>query len=71
MLSYYKLEDKYPEYQEWYDGYHIGDDDIFCPWDVINFIDENYINNLNGHKELVHANNYRANTTSSSAVYEY
>ena len=35
MLSYYKLEDKYPEYQEWYDGYHIGDDDIFCPWDVI------------------------------------
>ena len=35
MLSYYKLEDKYPEYQQWYDGYHIGDDDIFCPWDVI------------------------------------
>ena len=35
MLSYYKLDDKYPEYQEWYDGYHIGDADIFCPWDVI------------------------------------
>ena len=35
MLSYYGLEDRYAEYQKWYDGYHIGDDDIFCPWDVI------------------------------------
>ena len=40
MLSYYKLDDKYPEYQEWYDGYHIGDDDIFCPWDVISRTDD-------------------------------
>ena len=54
-----------------YDGYRFCDKEMFCPWDVINFIDENYINNLNGHKELVHANNYWANTTSSSAVYEY
>ena len=35
MLSYYGLDDRYAEYQKWYDGYHIGDDDIFCPWDVI------------------------------------
>ena len=35
MLSYYGLDDRYAEYKEWYDGYHIGDDDIFCPWDVI------------------------------------
>ena len=35
MLSYYGLDDRYDEYQKWYDGYHIGDDDIFCPWDVI------------------------------------
>ena len=54
-----------------YDGYRFCDKEMFCPWDVINFIDENYINNFNGHKELVHANNYWANTTSSSAVYEY
>ena len=54
-----------------YDGYRFCDKEMFCPWDVINFIDENYINNLNGHKDLVHANNYWANTTSSSAVYEY
>ena len=54
-----------------YDGYRFCDKEMFCPWNVINFIDENYINNLNGHKELVHANNYWANTTSSSAVYEY
>ena len=24
--------------KEWYDGYHFGDYDIYCPWDVMNFI---------------------------------
>ena len=23
--------------KEWYDGYHFGNADIYCPWDVINF----------------------------------
>ena len=32
---------------------------------------ENYKNNLNGHTELVKANNYWANSTSSPALYEY
>ena len=54
-----------------YDGYRFCDKEMFCPWDVINFIDENYTNNLNGHKELVKANNYWAATTSGHAVYEY
>ncbi len=54
-----------------YDGYRFCDKEMFCPWDVINFIDENYKNNLSGHKELVKANNYWATTTSGHAVYEY
>lgn len=24
--------------KSWYDGYHFGDIDIYCPWDVINYI---------------------------------
>ena len=26
--------------KEWYDGYHFGDADINCPWDVINYVDD-------------------------------
>ena len=22
----------------WYDGYRIGDFDIYCPWDVLNYV---------------------------------
>ena len=25
--------------KEWYDGYHFGNADVYCPWDVINFVD--------------------------------
>ena len=38
---------------------------------MIKYLDENYQNNLNGHKTLVKANNYWANSTSSPALYEY
>ncbi|MBD5527027.1 MAG: AAA family ATPase, partial [Lachnospiraceae bacterium] len=39
MLQYYGLDDRYKEAKEWYDGYLFGDTDIYCPWDVINYID--------------------------------
>ena len=25
--------------KEWYDGYHFGNADIYCPWDVINYVE--------------------------------
>ena len=25
--------------RKWYDGYHFGDVDVYCPWDVINHVD--------------------------------
>ena len=37
LLSDYDRSDKYPDAKEWYDGYHFGNADIYCPWDVINF----------------------------------
>lgn len=39
MLKFYGLEDKYASVKEWYDGYCFGDSDIYCPWDVINYVD--------------------------------
>ena len=37
MFSYYGLESRLTDTKAWYDGYHFGDKDIYCPWDVINF----------------------------------
>lgn len=39
MLKDYHLEEHLAEMKEWYDGYHFGDADIYCPWDVINRVD--------------------------------
>ena len=40
MLKDYHLEEHLAEMKEWYDGYHFGDADIYCPWDVINIVDD-------------------------------
>ena len=40
MLKDYQLEDRLAEIKEWYDGYHFGEADIYCPWDVINRVDD-------------------------------
>ena len=33
------MEDRFAEVKEWYDGYRFGNADVYCPWDVINFVD--------------------------------
>lgn len=40
MLNYYDLEEFYVTIKEWYDGYHFGQKEIYCPWDVINYCDK-------------------------------
>ena len=37
MLEYYGLESHYSDVRKWYDGYRFGGQDIYCPWDVINY----------------------------------
>ena len=39
LLADYHLENHLNETKEWYDGYHFGDTDVYCPWDVINHVD--------------------------------
>ena len=37
MLAYYGLESHHEEARRWYDGYRFGEQDVYCPWDVINY----------------------------------
>lgn len=39
LLAFYHLENRFAETKEWYDGYHFGNVDVYCPWDVINHVD--------------------------------
>ena len=36
LLEDYGLSSHFMETKEWYDGYHFGKADVYCPWDVIN-----------------------------------
>lgn len=35
LLEYYQLSEFYDTVKNWYDGYHFGNVDVYCPWDVI------------------------------------
>ena len=39
LLSDYDMDSHFDEVKEWYDGYHFGRADVYCPWDVINQAD--------------------------------
>ncbi len=39
LLHDYGMESHFAEIKEWYDGYHFGNADVYCPWDVINHVD--------------------------------
>lgn len=38
MLEYYAMTEKESELKEWYDGYLFGNEEIYNPWSVINYI---------------------------------
>lgn len=40
LLEDYSLQKHFTEVKEWYDGYRFGNADIYCPWDVINYVDD-------------------------------
>ena len=43
LLSYYNYSDKYEEACSWYDGYVFGNNEIFNPWSVINYVSSNCV----------------------------
>ncbi len=38
LLKDMSQEDKKPIMQKWYDGYHFGEFEVYCPWDVLNYL---------------------------------
>lgn len=40
LLADYNMQEHSSEVKEWYDGYHFGNVDIYCPWDVINYVSD-------------------------------
>ena len=41
MAAYYGMKEKLPEIKEWYDGYLFGNNEIYNPWSVISYINNN------------------------------
>lgn len=37
ILENFNLSDHYADVKKWYDGYHFGNTDIYCPWDVVRY----------------------------------
>lgn len=37
ILKDYDFQEHYDEVKEWYDGYHFGNTEVYCPWDVIRY----------------------------------
>ena len=71
FLKDYELENFSEKVKEHYDGYKFYDKEMFCPWDVVNFIDENYKYNLNGETDSIRTNNYWIETTSDKSLSGY
>lgn len=38
LLKDAELTDQAVTIRRWYDGYHFGDFDVYCPWDVMNYL---------------------------------
>ena len=62
LLEYYGYPDCYDIAKKWYDGYHFGNVDVYCPWDVLNYCDS-LLDDKDAQPE-----NYWINTSSNDAV---
>ena len=62
LLEYYEVADHYEEVKRWYDGYQFGNEEVYCPWDVLNHCDR--IRS----EPHVQPENYWINTSSNEAV---
>ncbi len=62
LLHYYGQDEHYETVKEWYDGYHFGGIDVYCPWDVINFCSDHL------EDAKLSPKNYWANTSGNSVI---
>ena len=62
LLDYYRLSEFYGTIKEWYDGYHFGNVDVYCPWDVLCYCDK-----LRANREEF-PGNYWSNTSGNDII---
>ena len=71
ILKDYELEDFSQTVKNYYDGYKFYDKEMFCPWDVLNFIDDNFNLKQTGNTDDIKPGNYWDKSSSDSALGEY
>ena len=70
VLSYYGLDEYRDEVKNNYDGYNFGTVHMYCPWDVMNFCNENY--RKTGHTDKkISPKNYWINTSGNAAIEDF
>lgn len=62
LLTYYDCDDSFETIKDWYDGYQFGMVDVYCPWDVMNYVDALRVNPQAAPKD------YWSNTSSNDMV---
>ena len=65
MLEAFEMPDKMKLIKEWYDGYIFGNTEVFCPWDVANYLSEVMDD------EEVEPDNYWADSSSNSILNDF
>ena len=70
VLSYYGLDKYRNEVKNNYGGYNFGTAHMYCPWNVMNFCDDNY-ELVAQSDELVTADNYWINTSGNAAIEDF
>ena len=71
FLKDYELEGYAQKVKEHYDGYKFFDKEMFCPWDVVNFIKKNFELKQQGKLTQIKSENYWVGTTSDKSLYDY
>ena len=71
ILKDYELDDFSQTVKNYYDGYKFYDKEMFCPWDVLNFIDDNFNLKQTGNTDDIKPGNYWDKSSSDSALGEY
>ena len=70
VLSYYGLDEYRDEVKNNYDGYNFGTVHMYCPWDIMNFCNDNYRITDHTNKKIT-AKNYWINTSGNAAIEDF
>ena len=71
FLKDYELDDYAQKVKEHYDGYKFFDKEMFCPWDVVQFVRKNFEFKQSGEHTEIETGNYWDGTTSDKSLSGY